>query len=121
MQQRLEVFVFIDLAQVKAAFARRGVHATMLMDGTFSMQITKTPDNLLLGVQRLSELLFLRIATEFQSIEWFAEEFSRVLDCEEAPITAEEAKHLPGLIYEVPVGWEGLTDCYSQDQESLEG
>lgn len=113
MQQLLAVFVLIDMAQVKAAFARRGVHATMLMDGTSSVQITKTPENLLLGAQRLSEQLFLRIATEFLSIEWFTEEFSKVLDQTAESITAEDVKHLPGLIYKMPPGWEGLVDFYA--------
>lgn len=114
MQQRFAAFVLIDMAQVKAAFARRGVYATMLMDGTWSIQITKTPENLMLGVQRISELMFLRIATEFLSIEWFAEEFSKVLDYEARPITEEVANLLPGIIYDIPPSWKDVTDCYLQ-------
>lgn len=115
MQQRLEVFVFIDLAQVKAAFASRGVHATMLMDGTSALQITKTPENLSLGVFRVSELLFLRIATEFLSVEWFARELSKVLDYKAPPPTAEEAKRLSDLFSRILPTWEGLSDCYLKD------
>lgn len=114
MQQRFSLFVFIDLAEVKSAFARRGVYATVLMDGTHALQITKTPEDLMLGTYRVSELLFSRISAEFLSVEWFAEEFSKVFDEEVMAISAEEAELLPGLISAVPAGWESVRDCYAE-------
>lgn len=114
MRQRFSLFVFIDLTEVKSAFARRGVHATVLMNGMYALQITKTPENLLLGVYRVSELLFLRIATEFLSVEWFVEENSKVFDGEVEAISAEEAQSLLGLVTEVPADWANVRDCYAE-------
>ncbi|WP_298409599.1 hypothetical protein [Janthinobacterium sp.] len=114
IQQRFAFYVFIDMAEVKSAFARRGVYATVLMDGTSALQITKTPEDLMLGVFRVSELLFSRIATEFLSVEWFAEEFSRVFDGEMKTLSAEEADSILGLISAVPAGWENVRDCYAE-------
>jgi hypothetical protein len=115
IQERFAFYVFIDMAVVKAAFARRGVYATVLMDGTSSLQITKTPADLLLGVYRVSELLFLRIATEFLSVEWFVEEYSRVFDGEVKAISAEKAQSLLGVVTEVPPGWDNVRDCYAEN------
>jgi hypothetical protein len=97
MQQAFGLMVFIELKEVKAAFARRGVTATMLMDGTYSVQITKTPDNLIKGAWRVSEQMLGRVATEFLSIEWFADEMSRTFDVEQGPpMTLDDALALSG-------------------------
>lgn len=115
MQQAFCLMVFIELKEVKAAFARRGVKATMLMDGTHSVQITKTPDNLIMGVCRISEQMLGRVATEFLSIEWFADEMSRSFDVEQRPpMTLDEALALPGAVTEVPRGWEDAEDCWER-------
>lgn len=114
MQQRISLFVFIDLAEVKSAFARRGVYATVLMDGTYALQITKAPGDQMLGAFRVSELLFSRISTEFLSVEWFAEEFSRVFDEEVMAISAEKAQSLLGLVTEVPPDWKNVRDCFAE-------
>lgn len=114
MQERFAFYVFIDMEEVKSAFARRGVYATVLMDGTSALQITKTPEDLMLGVFRVSELLFLRIATEYLSVEWFADEFSRVFDGEARAMSAEDAESIPGLITAVPAGWGSVRDCYAE-------
>lgn len=63
---------------------------------------------------RASELLFLRIATEFLSVEWFVDEYSRVFDREVKAISAEEAQSLLGLVTEVPADWENVRDCYAE-------
>ena len=113
MQQRFGLMVFIDLREVKAAFARLGAHATMLMDGTYSVQLTKTPENLMLGVFRASEQMLGRVATEFLSIEWFAEAMSERFDVEPGPpMTLDEAMALPGTITEVPPAWADAVDCW---------
>lgn len=114
MQERFAFYVFIDMEEVKSAFARRGVYATVLMDGTSALQITITPEDLMAGVFRVSELLFLRIATEYLSVEWFADELSRVFDGESRAMSAEEAESALGLESSVPAGWDSVRDCYAE-------
>ena len=115
MQQRFGLMVFIESKQVKAAFKRHGVEATMLMDGTHAVQITKTPENLMLGAWRVSEQMFARIATEFLSIEWFADEMSRAFDVEPGPpISLDEALTLPCVITATPPGWDDVVDFWDR-------
>jgi hypothetical protein len=120
MRKRLGLFVFIELKELKAAFARRGVHATMLMNGLYSIQITKTPHDLTHGAQRISSLMFSRIATEFLSLDWFAHEMSKTLEPEPEPvppISLEEAMALPGAITQVPLEWQNAVDFWEQRKE----
>ncbi|WP_143276999.1 hypothetical protein [Bordetella genomosp. 12] len=115
MQQAFGLVVFIDMKNVKASFARCGVEATVIMDGTHSVQITKTPHNLIMGVQRISEQMLGRVATEFLSIESFADEMSQMLDVELGPpMTLDEALALPGVATEVPREWNEVVDFWER-------
>lgn len=109
---QVTVVVLIDLMVIKGIFQEMGVHCIFLMDGTYSMQICKNPDNLDEGVFRLSDLLFARVATEFQSLAWFAKEHSRALN--EAPISMslEDAKNIPGFGRRPPTDWHTVKDFF---------
>ena len=121
MRQRVGIFISIDLAVVKQLFADAGVHATFLMNGTHAVQITKHPENLLLGVERISELMFLRIAVEFQSLAWFVSEASQALELPPSVMTAEEFAQARGLVSEVPADWQGQVDYYERPLDPTVG
>jgi len=107
IQQDIHVAVLIDMAVLKSHFKANGIHATVLMDGFHALQICLDPSDLMKGCFRVSEQLFLRVACEFQSLSWFAKEYSSVFSSAEAAqgtITIDS----PGLIYEPPPGWQGL-------------
>jgi hypothetical protein len=57
---------------LKTLFLQHGSHATMIMDGVSAIQVCADPEDLMRGVYRISELLFARVALEFQSLAWFA-------------------------------------------------
>lgn len=110
------VLVLIDLALLKALFAQHGVYATMMMDGTHSVQVCKDPDDLYKGVFRVSEQRFGRIAGEFQSLAWFAEETARSIDeVVPAVMTAEDLEAIkaePKGCWEIPTDWHTVRDCF---------
>lgn len=65
-----------------------------------------------MGAWRVSEQMLGRVASEFLSVEWFADEMSRTFDVEQVPtMTLDEAQALPGTITEVPREWEDAVDC----------
>ncbi len=101
-----------DLAILKTQFAKRGILATMIMDGTSAIQICPDPTDLYKGVFRISENLFARIALEFQSLEWIAAEYSLVFD-ETRPLPVDVAD-LPSLlgIGPIPDDWWTIKDCF---------
>ena len=110
------VLVLIDLALLKALFAQHRVYATMMMDGTHSVQVCKDPDDLYKGVFRVSEQRFGRIAGEFQSLAWFAEETARSIDeVVPAVMTAEDLEAIkaePKGCWEIPPDWHTVRDCF---------
>jgi|TARA_R100001369_G_scaffold8707_1_gene21035 hypothetical protein len=92
---------------LKSHFKANGIDATVLMDGNYALQICVDPNDMMKGVFRISEQLFLRVACEFQSLRWFAEEHSSIFSDvvgDVSPITM--GTH--GLINESPPGWQGL-------------
>jgi hypothetical protein len=115
MQETIHIVVLIDLLVLKACFEDRGIHATMLMDGTHAVQICVDPSDLMKGAMRLSEQLFLRIACEFQSLRWFADEHSSVFDAigeVQEPVTVDTQ----GLLYEPLPGWQEAKDCFDNPE-----
>lgn len=107
IQEDLYLAVLIDMNVMKSNFQANGIHATVMMDGIHALQICPDPSDLMKGVFRISEQLFLRVACEFQSLRWFVEEHSLVFSS-----AVENLDQLtpdsPGLIYEPLPGWQGL-------------
>lgn len=117
MQQRVHLLVLVDLEVVKSNFLDRGVHSIALMDGTYSIQICLDPDDLMKGAWRISELMFFRVMTEFQSLRWFADENSTVFEAHdviEGPVTLDS----PELVFEVPADWANAVDFYKASRRS---
>ncbi|HEX7894272.1 MAG TPA: hypothetical protein VF447_08790 [Terriglobales bacterium] len=113
-QKAFALVVVIDLKELKAAFERRSVKAVMLMNGTHSVQISKIP-NEFAGTWRISEQMLGRVATEFLSLEWFADEMSRTPDIEpRPPMSLEEAEALPGVVTSLPPGWTDAVDFWER-------
>lgn len=102
----LYLIVVIDCKIVKSHFSNNGLHATFLSDKDYILQICRNRDSLEQGVFRVSQHLFLRIAYEFQSIEWFANE--RLLAIQRIEKTLTDGRNGPQ--YEVPESWFGITD-----------
>ena len=107
------VLVLIDLMAVKERFQEYGVNCVLLMDGVYSLQISKNSNNLNEGVFRVSDLLFARIATEFQSLAWFAKEYAdslypKVIES----LSLEELKKLPGIGRKAPADWYTAKDFF---------
>ena len=111
LREEVFILVLIDLAQVKSLFAEQGIHATMLLDGVSAIQICRDPADLMRGVYRISESLFGRIALEFQSLAWFAAEFSAPLRQIPRTITIEELATLTAIVSEIPREWYDVRDC----------
>ncbi len=99
IQRNIHVAVLIDMAVLKSHFKANGVDTTVLMDGNYALQICVDPSDLMKGVFRISEQLFLRVACEFQSLRWFADEHSLIFSSVEGKVSP---------IYEPPPGWQGL-------------
>jgi Holliday junction resolvase len=102
----LYLIVVIDRKKVKANFYEKGFHLTFLSDKDYLLQICRNRDNLQDGVYRVSHHMFLRIAYEFQSIDWFVNE--RILGIQRIENTLIDERK--GPLYEVPESWFGLTD-----------
>lgn len=117
LQEKVALVVLIDLAYLKSLFASQGIHATMLLDGVSAIQICLDPKNLMEGVFRISEGLFARIALEFLSLVWFAEEFSIPLKEAQGTVTAEEFTSMSGLVSAIPEKWYDVPDCYDDAQQ----
>lgn len=114
IQGKVVMVVLVDALVMKGLFKDLGIHSTMVMDRSCSIQICKNPENLMQGVFRLSDLIFGRIATEFQSLAWFVREHaSALLDMKPLPaLSLEEALKLPGACQSAPEEWVGAKDFY---------
>lgn len=104
--------VLIDTKHLKSLFRQRGTHAIMLMDGTFAMQLCRDASDLMMGVDRVTELLFARIALEFQSLAWFAEQYAYKPDEATSPAPAPAQVAAGNYLREAPVDWMQAVDCY---------
>jgi len=101
----LYLIVVIDLKVLKSLFRSNGVHATVVNDGVWFLQISKDRTNLNQGVWRISEQMFLRIPFEFQSMTWFVKEASRFPD-----MGFGDPGSMQGPPFEVPASWFSVSD-----------
>lgn len=106
------VLVLIDLARLKDLFAEHGIHATVLLDGTFTIQICRDPADLTKGVFRIGDSPFGRIAPEFQSLAWFVSEFSSPLKQPPRYVTIEELTAMNATPFDIPQTWYNVRNCY---------
>ena len=113
---KVAMLVLIDLAFLKSLFTEHGAHATMLMGEVHAIQVCKDPASLHEGVFRVSQHRFGRIAGEFQSLAWFAEETARSLvEIMPTVLTAEEIEAMkaePNGGWVIPADWYTVRDCF---------
>lgn len=117
LQGHVQIYVLIDLAVLKNLFSIHGVHATMIMDDSSAIQICLNPQDLYQGVYRVSQHRFGRIAGEFQSLAWFAEEIARsILESRPVVMSREELEEMikskPDLVGNIPPDWHEARDCF---------
>jgi len=122
LTRAVTVLVLIDMLHLKELFRKHGSHATMMMDGTWAIQLCVNPENLLEGVFRVSELHFARVGLEFQSLEWFAKE--NAIDLSE-PVTSMSKEEFevqpPNTVWtKVPDAWKAVRDFYELSQPGHE-
>ncbi|BDZ96768.1 TPA: hypothetical protein KI784_002584 [Escherichia coli] len=79
LQNDISICILTDLQEVRAEFLRNNVHAVFIMDGQSAIQICLDPNDLTLGVQRISEQYFNRAIIGFNSLKAFSIESSRLL------------------------------------------
>ncbi len=127
MQERLAVLVVIDLVALKRLLDERGLEPVIIMDGTTAIQISPRKNkergkaegqgiaddwHERVGVFRISEFHFLRNATQFESLRWFADTLAEQMEVirQETPTELE-----PGdpTLMEVPMEWLSAKDCFS--------
>ena len=111
-QHIVGVVVLIDLAVLKSLFAERGIHAVVLMDGAYALQICLDPADLMKGAFRISEQLYLRIACEFQSLTWFVEQHASMFEVI-GQANSEVSLDSPGVLFEPLPGWGAVEDYNS--------
>lgn len=107
---RISIFVLIDLSYLKFLFSQHGVTATFIMQEDYAIQLCLNPTNLKDGACRVSDLLLGRIGTEFQSLKWFAAEFSQAL--KENYGRKIETK----INFDFPEDWTTARDCWLLDE-----
>lgn len=109
MQDSINIVVVIDLQEVKSKFKIHGLHAVALLDGMHALQVMFDKQDIFKGVFRISELNFLRVATEFLSLEWFVGEQAQVankFNLEGSDIIFDE-RSLVRL-----QDWQNAKDCF---------
>lgn len=129
MQERISCFVLIDLAVVKQLLDERALEPVILMDGTSAIQIaprfSKIRGNAKtkgiaddwkdrVCIFRVSELHFLRTATQFESLRWFADSLAGQVETmrSEGP---QEVKEGDSYVMEVPEEWLTAKDHFATD------
>jgi len=110
------VVVLTDLSHIKTLYEQRGVHATAVMDGISAFQICTNPATLDGGVVRISEVLFARVALEFQSLAWFVDETVRLFHVTIEELATVEATGANAPTMVIPAEWFNLRDCYDVEQ-----
>lgn len=106
---RISIFILIDLSYLKFLFSQHGVTAIFIMQEDYAIQLCLDPKNLKQGTCRVSDLLLGRIGTEFQSLKWFAAEFSQALKDNYG--RAIETK----INFEFPDEWNTASDYWLLD------
>lgn len=126
MQERLAVLVVIDLLVLKRLLDERGLEPVIIMDGTTAIQISPRKDpergnaegrsiaedwHDRIGVFRISEFHFLRTATQFESLRWFADTLADQMEAVRRETLTEITPDDPTLM-EVPMEWLSAKDCF---------
>lgn len=109
MSGLVSLMVEIDLKRVKQLFNENGLFAVVLLDGELAIQVMFDENNLSKGGYWISEPLFLRIATEFLSMEDFVKNQAKmeVGDFSELKSGIENAK-----LTEYLENFSDLKDCF---------
>lgn len=132
MQERLSCFVLIDLAVVKQLLDERALEPVILMDGQSAIQIAPRINkvrrnsevggiaadwNGRLGIFRISELHFLRTATQFESLRWFADSLVEQMELirSEGP---QDVKEGDLSVMEVPEEWLNARDYFGDGPDN---
>ncbi|WP_178110512.1 hypothetical protein [Pseudomonas sp. VI4.1] len=125
MQERFTCLVLIELAVVKQLLDERALEPVIIMDGESAIQIAPRMNKVRgnaetrgvaddwkdrVGIFRISELHFLRTATQFESLRWFADSLAGQVETmrSEEPL---EVKDGDPFLLEVPEEWLMATDC----------
>ncbi|WP_409498296.1 hypothetical protein [Pseudomonas fragi] len=127
MQESITCFVLIELAMVKHLLGERALDPVIVMDGVSAIQIApwrnkvrvssetkKVADDWKdrLGIFRISELHFLRTATQFESLRWFADSLAAKVEV----MRGEEPHELQdgdASLMAVPEDWLSAKDCFT--------
>lgn len=127
MQERLSCFVLIDLAAVKQLLDERALEPVILMDGESAIQIAPLINKVRgnaeargiaadwkgrLGIFRISEHHFLRTATQFESLRWFANSLAGQVEAMRSEEPQEVKDGDPSLM-EVPEEWLTAKDYFA--------
>ncbi|WP_412763305.1 hypothetical protein ACIJUN_31385 (plasmid) [Pseudomonas aeruginosa] len=127
MQERLAVLVVIDLIVLKHLLDERSLEPVIIMDGSTAIQVSPRKDPELrntegrsiaddwherIGVFRISEFHFLRTATQFESLRWFADTLADQMEAVRRETPTEINPEDPTVI-EVPVEWQSAKDCFA--------
>lgn len=132
MQERFTCLVLIELAVVKQLLDERALEPVIIMDGESAIQIAPRINKVRgnaetrgvaydwkdrVGIFRISELHFLRTATQFESLRWFADSLAAQVEAMRNEEPQEVQDGDPSLI-EVPEEWLMATDCLATFPEN---
>lgn len=76
----VNVFVEVDMLELKRQFKTQGLHCLVVFDGQSSLQLMFDEKDVFKGAWRVSDILFSRFATEFTSLRGFVSERVRIGD-----------------------------------------
>lgn len=76
----VNVFVEVDMLEVKRQFKAKGLHCLVVFDGQSSLQLMFDEKDVFKGAWRVSDILFSRFATEFTSLSEFVSDQVRIGD-----------------------------------------
>ncbi|PLV27463.1 hypothetical protein CXG51_19775 [Pseudomonas guariconensis] len=117
----------IDLAILKRLLDERALEPVIIMDGTTAIQISPRKNkergnaegqgiaydfHERVGVFRISEFHFLRTATQFESLRWFADTLAEQMEAVRNEAPTEVQLGDPTLM-EVPMEWLSAKDCFT--------
>ncbi len=108
MEGDINVAVEIDLQEVKSIFLSYGLHVIFLLNGDCAFQVMHDKNDIFKGAFRVSEMAFLRVATEFISLKRFVENKAHIakeFSLSNVDITFDESAL-------ATLKWWGSAKCY---------
>ncbi|MDU8258304.1 hypothetical protein RX879_25085, partial [Pseudomonas syringae pv. actinidiae] len=129
MQERFTCLVLIDLAVVRQLLDERALEPVILMDGISAIQIAPRVNKERgnsegkgiaddwenrVGVFRLSEQHFLRVATQFESLQWFADNLAQQIEAMRSERPKEAMMAGDPSLSEIPEDWLFARDRYAE-------